>query len=177
MGEQLVARDLPKKTDAIVVFSGDGKVSYQNLGYQMRALDATRLFKDGYADKIFLSSGREQTIADVEMISLYLISKGIPKQSIYILDRYPNSTYQNVIMVKESLDENNIKSILFVTAPYHSRRAVLTWRKNAPNIEVISFNPVNSLYKGVQWSTDLDKIRIIVYEYAAIVHNWVSGKV
>ena len=31
IGEQLVARDLPKKSDAIVVFSGDGKVSYQNL--------------------------------------------------------------------------------------------------------------------------------------------------
>jgi uncharacterized SAM-binding protein YcdF (DUF218 family) len=80
-------------------------------------------------------------------------------------------------MVKESLEKNNIKSILFTTSPYHSRRAVLTWEKNAPNIEVISFNPVNSLYRGVQWSMDLDKIRIIVYEYAAIVHNWVSGKV
>jgi len=177
IGEQLVARDLPKKSDAIVVFSGDGKVSYQNLGYQMRALDATRLFKDGYADKIFLSSGREQTIADVEMISLYLISKGIPKQSIYILDRYPNSTYQNVIMVKESLDENNIKSILFVTAPYHSRRAVLTWGKNAPNINIIAPDTTGSLSKDIRWGIGFDKMRIIVYEYVAIAYNWLVGRI
>jgi uncharacterized SAM-binding protein YcdF (DUF218 family) len=175
MGDQLIVSDSPKKSDAIVVFSGDGEVSYRNLSYQNRALDAVKLFKDGYADKIFLSSGREQTIADVEMISLYLISKGIPKQSIYILDRYPNSTYQNVIMVKDSLEKNNIKSILFVTAPYHSQRAVLTWRKNAPNLEVISFNLVNPLNKSVKWNIRLDKIRIIVYEYAAIVHNWLVG--
>jgi uncharacterized SAM-binding protein YcdF (DUF218 family) len=177
MGEQLIANDSPKKSDAIVVFSGDGEVSYQNLSYQNRALDAIGLYKEGYADKIFLSSGREQTIADVEMIKLYLVSKGVPDLSIYILEKYPNSTYQNVIMVKESLEKNNIKSILFTTSPYHSRRAVLTWGKNAPNIEVISFNATNPLNRDVQWNLDLDKIRIIVYEYAAIVHNWVVGRI
>jgi len=177
MGEQLIARDSPKKSDAIVVFSGDGEVSYQNLSYQNRALDAIELYKEGYANKIFLSSGREQTIADVEMIKLYLVSKGVPESSIYILEKYPDSTYQNVIMVKKDLEKNNIKSILFITSPYHSRRAVLTWGKNAPNIEVISFNVVNPLHRGVQWNIGLDKIRIIVYEYAAIVHNWISGRI
>jgi uncharacterized SAM-binding protein YcdF (DUF218 family) len=177
LGEQLIVSDSPKNSDAIVVFSGDGEVSYQNLSYQNRALDAIGLYKEGYADKIFLSSGREQTIADVEMIKLYLVSKGVPEFSIFILEKYPNSTYQNVIMIKESLEKNNIKSILFTTSPYHSRRAVLTWEKNAPNIEVVSFNAVNPLYKGVQWNIGLDKIRIIIYEYAAIVHNWVYGRV
>jgi len=177
MGEQLIVRDSPKKSDAIVVFSGDGEVSYQNLSYQNRALDAIELYKEGYADKIFLSSGREQTIADVEMIKLYLVNKGVPESSIYILEKYPNSTYQNVIMIKESLEKNNIKSILFTTSPYHSRRAVLTWGKNAPNIEVISFNTTNPLNRDVQWNLDSDKIRIIVYEYAAIVHNWVVGRI
>lgn len=177
VGEQLIVSDSPKKSDAIVVFSGDGEVSYQNLSYQNRALDAIELYKEGYADKIFLSSGREQTIADVEMIKLYLVSKGVPDLSIYILEKYPNSTYQNVTMVKESLEKNNIKSILFTTSPYHSRRAVLTWEKNAPNIEVISFNTTNPLNRDVQWNLDSDKIRIIVYEYAAIVHNWVVGRI
>jgi len=80
-------------------------------------------------------------------------------------------------MVKESLEKNNIKSILFTTSPYHSRRAVLTWEKNAPNIEVISFNMINTLNRDVQWNIGLDKIRIIVYEYAAIVHNWFKGRI
>ena len=80
-------------------------------------------------------------------------------------------------MIKESLEKNNIKSILFTTSPYHSRRAVLTWGKNAPNIEVISFNTTNPLNRDVQWNLDSDKIRIIVYEYAAIVHNWLAGRI
>ena len=82
MGEGLVIRDIPKKSDAIVVFSGDGKASYQNLSYQDRALDAIKFYKSGYADKVFLSSGREQTISDVDMIKLYLVSRGVPESSI-----------------------------------------------------------------------------------------------
>jgi len=177
VGEQLIVSDSPKKSDAIVVFSGDGEVSYQNLSYQKRALDAVRFYKEGYADKVFLSSGREQAIADVEMIRLYLVSKGVPELSIYILEIYPNSTHQNVIMVKENLEKNNVKSILFLTAPYHLRRALLTWKKNAPNIEVTSPNLVNSSYSGMQWGLGLDKMRVIVYEYIAIVHNWLTGRI
>jgi len=177
MGEQLIVSDPPKKTDAIVVFSGDGEVSYQNLSYQNRALEAVEYYQKGYANKIFLSSGREQTIADVDMIRLYLVSKGVPKSSIYILVKYPDSTYKNVIMVKQGLDENSVSSILFVTSPYHSLRSMLTWRKNAPSIEITMPNTTNQLYKGVQWGIGLNKMKVIVYEYAAIAHNWITGRI
>ena len=73
-----------------------------------------------------------------QLIRLYLVDKGVKDSNIYVLNSYPNSTYQNVQMVKESLYKENINSVLFLTAPYHSLRSVLTWRKNAPNIEVIT---------------------------------------
>ena len=94
-----------------------------------------------------------------------------------MLDSYPNSTYQNVLMVKKNLEKNNIKSILFITAPYHSRRAVLTWKKADSNIRVLSYNSKNILNKSVDWGIGLDKIRVIVYEYAAILHNWINGRI
>jgi len=177
MGEQLIVNDSPKKSDAIVVFSGDGEVSYQNLSYQNRALDAVRLYNEGYADKIFLSSGREQTIADVKMIKLYLISEGVPEFSILILEKYPNSTYQNVAMVKESLEKNNIKSILFTTSPYHSRRAVMTWKNIAPDIKISAYSQNDKATKKMQWGVDLDRMKVVVYEYAAIMHNWIFGRI
>lgn len=177
LGEQLIVSDSPKKSDAIVVFSGDGEVSYQNLSYQKRALDAIELYKEGYADKIFLSSGREQTIADVEMIKLFLVSKNVPESSIYPLMGYPNSTYKVVISTKESLEENGIKSIFFTTSPYHSLRSKLIWEKNAPSIDITIFNADNPNKEGAQWNIGIDKIRVIVYEYAAIIHNWINGRI
>ena len=177
MGEKLIVRDIPKKSDAIVVFSGDGKVSYQNLSYQERALNAVKFYKEGYADKIFLSSGREQTIDDIEIIKLYLMNKGVPESSIYILNKYPNSTYQNVKMVRRSLDKNGVHSILFITAPYHSLRSILTWKKNAPNIDIITPDMTTVKSKRLKWGISLNKVRVIVYEYVAIAHNWLVGRI
>lgn len=174
IGERLVVYGFPEKSDAIVVFSGDGEVSYKNLSYQKRTLESIRLYKEGYADKIFLSSGREQTIADVEMIRLYLVNRGVPESSIYILDKYPNSTYQNVKMVKDKLDKNNINSVLFLTSPYHSLRSMLLWKKNAPDKRIISY--VKKLPNN-SWNIGFDKIRVIAYEYTSIIYNWIIGRI
>ena len=177
MGEGLVIRDIPKKSDAIVVFSGDGKASYQNLSYQDRALDAIKFYKSGYADKVFLSSGREQTISDVDMIKLYLVSRGVPESSIYILKKYPSSTYQNVKMVHQNLEKYNVKSILFLTSPLHSRRALLTWKRHATDIEITTPDTSRESIRNIQWGVGLDKMKVITYEYAAIVHNWLKGRI
>jgi uncharacterized SAM-binding protein YcdF (DUF218 family) len=168
---------MPRESDSIVVFSGDGEVSYRNLSYQSRALDAIKFYNDGYGSDIFISSGREQTISDVGIIKLFLTGKGVPETSIHILEKYPNSTYQNVRMVKQMLDDNNINSILFITSPYHSRRAVLTWKKNAPNIKIIAPEVLDTPSENLKWGISMDKMRVIVYEYAALVYNWLKGRI
>jgi len=177
IGQQLIVADSPRKTDAIVVFSGDGETSYRNLSYQNRALKAVYYYNKGYSNNIYLSSGREQTIADVEMIRLYLISKGVPDTSIHIFKKYPNSTYKNILMVKQGLDSDGMKSILFITAPYHSLRSKLIWSKNAPNIDVVSPSLAYRMPKYIEWKSDMDKIRVILYEYASIVYNWIMGRI
>jgi len=176
MGDKLVVRDTLKVSDAIVVFSGNGEVSYQNTSYQRRALDAVSLFNEGYSNKIFISSGIDQTISEVKFIQLFLINKGIPAQSIQVLDQYPHSTYENVLMVKSMFDDD-IVSIIFITSPYHSMRAKLTWQKNASNLNIISPPVVDTPSENVEWGVGVDKMRIILYEYAAIIHNWFKGRI
>lgn len=176
-GDHLVIRDLPIKSDAIVVFTGNGEASYRNTSYQRRALDAVKFYKDGYADKIYLSSGIDQTIPEVDFVKLFLISKGIPEKSINILDKYPHSTYENVMMVKEGLEKDGVKSIIFITSPYHSLRAVLTWKKNVNSIKVISPPVVDTPSPKLQWGIGLDKMKVISYEYLAIINNWLKGRI
>ena len=177
MGEQLVLRDSLVKSDAIVVFSGNGEESYRNTSYQRRALDAVRLYREGYSKNIYISSGIDQTIPEIEFIKLFLISKDIPDASIHLLEQYPTSTYKNVIMVNKMLNENNVKSIIFITSPYHSLRAQLTWEKNAPNIDIISPPVVDTPTNKLLWAIGMDKIKIISYEYLAIIHNWLNGRI
>ena len=175
IGDRLVVRHWPRKTDAIVVFSGNGEASYRNDSYQRRALDAVRFYKQGYAPSIYLSSGREQDISEVEVIKLYLQDKGVAPSAIHILNTYPKSTTENVQLVSQQLRNQGAYSILFLTSPYHGRRALWTWRKQAPDIAVYTPSVVDTPPANPQWSASVDEIRIIIYEYAAIAYNWLQG--
>ncbi|NHQ59184.1 DUF218 domain-containing protein [Chlorobium sp. BLA1] len=176
VGDQLVVRHEPRKTDAIVVFSGNGETSYRNNSYQRRALDAVRFYKKGYAPHIYLSSGRNQDLSEVEVIKLYLLEKGVSPSAIHILDQYPGSTFENVQMVTRQLRQQGAHSIILLTAPYHGRRALWTWRKETPDLLVYTPAVVDTPAATPQWSANVDQIRIISYEYAAIAYNWLQGR-
>ena len=66
----------PEIAEAMVVFSGDGKETYKNDSYQDRALEAVKFYNDGYIDKIYLSSGREQKIPETLLIKSLLVDQG-----------------------------------------------------------------------------------------------------
>jgi uncharacterized SAM-binding protein YcdF (DUF218 family)/glycosyltransferase involved in cell wall biosynthesis len=174
-GDQLAVRHDPKVVDAIVVFSGDGESNYINQSYQRRTLDAIRYFKDGYAPLIILSSGKDQTFSEVEIIRSLLINRGVPQQAIIIFDKYPRSTHENVELVKNTLKEYGIKSILMITSPYHSRRALWVWRKEMPELMVLAPPVVDTPSQKMEWITNGNQIKIIVYEYIAIIYYWYRG--
>lgn len=176
-GDQLVVKHAPQRADAIVVFSGAGQSTSTRLNssYQSRALDAAHFYNQGYAPSIFISSGRAQTISEVEMIRLYLVDKGVPLSAIHILDKYPNSTYRNVLMVGQMLKSQGARSILFLTSPYNGRRALWLWRKHAPDIVILAPAVVDTPPSNPQWSNTVDQIKEITYEYAAIAYNCLRG--
>jgi uncharacterized SAM-binding protein YcdF (DUF218 family)/glycosyltransferase involved in cell wall biosynthesis len=174
-GDQLAVRHDPQVTDAIVVFSGDGETSYINQSYQRRTLDAIEFYKSGYAPLILLSSGRDQTFSEVEIIRSLLINRGVPQSSIEILEIYPRSTFENVALVKNALARHGVRSILLITSPYHSRRALWVWRKAMPELVVLAPTVLDTPKESLQWSSSVDQIRIICYEYLAIAYYRFMG--
>ena len=171
IGNALVVQQEPFKSSAIVIFSGTGNIGYENIGYQKRALEAVKLYKQGFAEKIILTSGRMQNISEGEMISSFLISKGLEKNSFILLDQYPSSTYENVKIVSDHLKKNNIYDIILLTAPYHTKRSKLIWDNVSSDIKV-NFPPSIDYNKNkIKWSFKLSEIRIIIYEVFAIIYN------
>ena len=90
LGNYLMYGQKPEIAEAMVVFSGDGKETYKNDSYQDRALEAVKFYNDGYIDKIYLSSGREQKIPETLLIKSFLVDQGIPEKNLYT-KKYPNS--------------------------------------------------------------------------------------
>ncbi len=166
---------LIKKADAIVVFSGDGYSGYENLGFQKRTLDVLKYYKSGYADKIYVSSGKEQKISQVEIIKALLIQNKVKEKDIKIFTTYPSSTYENVIMVEKQLVKDEINEIIFITAPFHAKRSSLIWKKNAPQIKIYFAEPLDRKYKSSS-KFKLNEIKVVLYEYLAIVYNFFKGR-
>jgi len=174
-GDQLVVRQIDKPQDAIVVFSGDGEVGYVNNSYQNRTLDALRLYQAGYADQIVLSSGKGRAISEVEVIRSILLNKGVPASAILIVDRVPSNTKENVLFTANVLKSLGISRVLFVTAPYHSRRATMVWNRLAPEIELVVAQYSDEPSVGPVWGSNLKTVQIIAFEYFAIVYYWIRG--
>ena len=73
------------------------------------------------------------------------------------------------------LDKEKIKEILFITSPYHTKRAKLLWSKNT-NIDVKVQKTTNWPKKNNFFEYSKNK-KIILYEYASIIYNKLVGNI
>ena len=73
------------------------------------------------------------------------------------------------------LDQHQWRRILLVSSPYHMRRAVWTWHKLAPAIEVVPTPVPESQFYSHTRGASLEQIRGILHEYAALVNYWWKG--
>ncbi len=173
----LVIRDAPKAADVIMVFSGDGESGYINASYQNRVGDALTLYRAGFAPRIVLSSGKGQTMSETEVVRALLIVGGVPSSAISVVKGTPRSSWENVQMSAEELRRLGVRNVLFVTAPYHSRRATLVWKKSAPDIGISTVSVVDTPPSETRWRTSFQVARVIAYEYLAIADYWWNGRV
>lgn len=174
VGQQLIVEETPIKSDAIVAFSGSGEAKYQNNSYRNRFLDAKDYYKKGFAKKIYVY-GRESVLNESEIMKSLLITSGIPKDNIIILNSGGSNTKGNIEFTNEILNRDNIKSILFITGSYHSKRSKLLWEKNSTKIKVRVVKTNDSPSTKPIWKNNFSTFRVVVYESLAIIYNKIKG--
>ena len=167
--------DVPRKADVIAVFAGGvGESGRAGGGYQERVQHAANLYLAGYSSHLVFSSGFVFAFQEAEVMRDLAVALGVPPEAI-ILERQASSTYENVIYTRDIMIDNNWEQLLVVSSPYHMRRAMLTWRKQAPSFQVVSTPVSESQYYAHERTASLEQIRGIVWEYAAIVVYWWRG--
>ena len=158
----------------MVVFSGDGENNYHNLSFQKRIIDIKNIKKKYPNIKITLT-GRVALFREADIIKSLLISEGIVKEDIIVLKEDPYNTFENIKVVNNYLKKNNINSIIFLTSPYHTYRSKLIWQKNFPDIEITIPKMIDTPQDHLVWGVSYDKLKIILYEYLAIIYNKIKG--
>jgi uncharacterized SAM-binding protein YcdF (DUF218 family) len=175
VAEPLQVVELARKADAIVVFAGGvGESGKARGGYQERVKQAVDLYQQGLASHVIFSSGYAFVFREAKVMKELAVALGVPASEIFVETKAVD-THQNVIYVAEILQQHQWQSILLVSSPYHMRRAMLAWRKSAPEIQVIAAPvPVSQFYAHGRGAT-LEQLRGILQEYLAILLYWLRG--
>jgi len=165
----------PQPADCIVVFAGGvGESGQAGGGYQERVKQAADLYRLGFANHVIFSSGFAFAFREAEVMRALAIDNGVPASAIE-LETSAANTHENVVFSRRILDEHGWRRILLVSSPYHMRRALLTWRKAAPEIAVVATPPPKSQFYAHDRGASLDQMRGIAQEYTAIVWYWLRG--
>jgi len=162
----------PRRADAIVVFAGGvGESGRAGGGYQERVKQAVDLYRAGYAPQLVFSSGYVFSFQEAEVMKALAVANGVPADAI-VLEKRAANTHENVRFVRDILARRGWDEILLVSSPYHMRRAIATWRRQAPGVTVVPTPVSQSQFYAHGRGATFDQVRGILHEYAAIAAYW-----
>jgi uncharacterized SAM-binding protein YcdF (DUF218 family) len=72
-------------------------------------------------------------VGDAASIRKVLIGEGVPAAAITVESK-ATTTHANAVLLKPFLEAAHVRSALIVTSPFHTRRALATFRKVMPDI-------------------------------------------
>jgi len=135
---------------------------------------AVDLYQGGFASRMVFESGYSFAFREAEIMRDLALSLDVPDSAI-ILETTGANTYGQVTQVHSILREHNWRRILLVSSPYHMRRAVLVWRKQAPEVEVVPTPVPSSQFYIHDRGASLEQLKGLAQEFSALVWYWWKG--
>ncbi|MFL6282792.1 MAG: YdcF family protein [Pyrinomonadaceae bacterium] len=120
-----------ERADAVVVLSGSST-------YRERARRAAEIYALGRAPLVVLTNDGQKSGWSVEAQrnplffereAEELTRRGVPAERIRVIEGEVASTYEEARRVREFAEANNLRSVIVVTAPYQTRRALWVMRR------------------------------------------------
>jgi uncharacterized SAM-binding protein YcdF (DUF218 family)/glycosyltransferase involved in cell wall biosynthesis len=161
--------------DAIVVFGGGvGESGKAGGGTEERVQHASEAYRSGFARHLIFSTGYLYSFPEAESMRSLAMQQGVPADAI-VLEQQATDTHQNVVFTRDLMRARGWRSALLVSSPYHMRRALLAWRREAPEIRVIPTPPPKSQFYDHSRGMSVEQLRGIAHEYLAIAVYWLRG--
>src|ERR1051326_2373459 len=108
----------PRKSDAIVVISGDEQLA--------RFAEGVNLYQQGFGSYlVFSGAAYDNGTSNADVMRDLAVRRGVPESAI-LEEPQGEDTWGNAIYTREVLEEHGLQSAILVTSPYHLRRAKAT---------------------------------------------------
>lgn len=166
---QLIREDKLPAADAIIALGGDALC--------LRERHAAKLYHRGLGRKIVIAGlpfAWGGNTGDAK--SRYLICRGVPAADIVVLPVATN-TRQEASTLHQLMRQNQWRSMIVVTSPYHSRRALFTMERHAGELKFYSA-PVAATapeWRPAQWWTRRRDVFTTVREFISWGNTLVGG--
>ena len=175
LGGFLVRSDNLTPVDAVVVLS-------TGIEYYPRLIEAARLFREGYTEKVVINGNRKtEVLRDLEKQgftpccpwqenSLRILALlGVPRDRVLAVsaeDAYDTVSESNV--VGRELIKGGVKSIIITTSKSHTRRAHYIWKRNYPDqLSILMVAARTDPYSSTGWWKEGRQVRWVLAEYGA----------
>lgn len=174
----LVVRAELEQTDALVVMGGSSS-------YVERTRRAAQLFKEGRAPEIILtddgeragwSSEQQRNPPYAELAVGELRGAGVPAERIVVvpLPQEDPGTFDESTTLREYATAHGLRSLLAVTSPYHSRRALWTLRRvfqgSGVEVGLDAVEPGEQSPAPSVWWLHARGWRVVTTEYPKLVY-------
>jgi uncharacterized SAM-binding protein YcdF (DUF218 family) len=174
VGRWLVVEDPLQRARAIVVLSG---------AMPLRAIEAAKLYREGYAPEIWLTHSTEpgETLEEMGIPfagedyydTCVLIHEGVPQEAIHILAPPVVNTADEIKVVASTLAREKGEAVIIVTTKPHTRRVGLLWRRLAPGqgraiVRAAGGDPFDPRH---WWRTTSDALDV-VREVLGLLNAW-----
>jgi uncharacterized SAM-binding protein YcdF (DUF218 family) len=174
VGRWLVVEDPLVKGKAIAVLSGS---------MPLRAIEAAKLYRQGYAPEVWLTHSTVPGEALEEMGIPYagedyynarvLIHEGVPAEAIRVLEPPIVNTVDEIKVIGAALAREKGGAAIIVTTKAHTRRVRLLWRKLAGGrgeaiVRAASEDPFDPRH---WWRTTSDALDV-VREVLGLLNAW-----
>ena len=176
IGQWLVVQDQLQPAVAIAVLSGR---------MPDRALEAARVYKQGYAHRVWLTHSTEPgaTLAKLsipfageeEYNRQVLIHEGVPATSIEVLDPPIVNTADEMQIIGQMLRQQQLHTVILVTSAVHTRRTKALWRRLCAKDGVALVQPVfDDDYDAMHWWRNTHDALDVVREVLGLLNAWAS---
>ncbi|HYL83747.1 MAG TPA: YdcF family protein [Candidatus Angelobacter sp.] len=174
VGRWLVTEDPLERASAIAVLSGRMPV---------RALEAAKLYRDGYASEVWLTHSSEPGDTLEEMGIPFagedyynkrvLMVDGVPEAAIRILDPPIVNTVDEIKAIGAQLAHQQDHTVIIVTSKPHTRRVRLLWRRLAAGqgraiVRAAGGDPFDSSH----WWRSTRDADDVVHELLGLFNTW-----
>jgi uncharacterized SAM-binding protein YcdF (DUF218 family) len=174
VGRWLMVQNPLEHADVIVILSGR---------LPERALEAARIFQAGYADQIWISPP-VSPVNDLKAMNIsylgedfynekVLIVKGVPPDSIRILEQPDANTEAEVRQIAQDLHDLNFHSVIIVTSKAHTRRVRTIWRKLVgSDPHMIVRYAEDDAFDGAHWWRHTQDALDVMRETLGLLNAW-----